>query len=41
MIVLLQINVPISLGALIALEVVIFGIFEYKRYEGFKKTGEV
>nr|6IGZ_0 Chain 0, Lhca-j [Bryopsis corticulans] len=35
-----KVDVPISLGVLIALELAIFAVFEYKRYEGFKKTGE-
>ena len=32
---------PLSLQALIGLQVVIMGTFEYKRYEIFKETGEV
>lgn len=36
-----KVDVPISAAALIGIQVVIMGIFEYKRYEGFKKTGEV
>lgn len=31
---------PLSTPVLIAIEVAIFGLFELKRYEGFKKTGE-
>lgn len=31
----------LPLPTLIGLEVVIFAVLEYKRYEGFKKTGKV
>jgi len=35
-----QVDSPLSLPILIAFEVALFAVLEYKRYEGFKKTGE-
>lgn len=31
----------LPLPTLIGIEIVILGLLEYKRYEGFKKTGKV
>jgi hypothetical protein len=37
----MQADMILPLPTLIGLEVVIFALLEYKRYEGFKKTGKV
>ncbi len=36
-----QADLILPLPTLIGIEVVLFALIEYKRYEGFKKTGKV